>query len=180
MNDAPFEKLDEEVGAYRGCFSLSHPVTRSFDQSLLLQSVRSVSLTESMPEQVAAVELLRSTPDYWAERDIEKLLQTRQAKWDEGERKGPVPIAVAAVLPVNPSDNPQGRSDGRILIVGDADFASNGSLIVPGHLNFLLNSFAWLSESKDLIAMRPTGREAQPLLLNALQERTIAWISILF
>ncbi|MFA7692341.1 MAG: Gldg family protein [Candidatus Hydrogenedentales bacterium] len=180
VNDAPFEKLDEEVGAYRGCFSLSHPVTRSFDQSLLLQSVRSVSLTESMPEQVAAVELLRSTPDYWAERDIEKLLQTRQAKWDEGERKGPVPIAVAAVLPVNPSDNPQGRSDGRILIVGDADFASNGSLIVPGHLNFLLNSFAWLSESKDLIAMRPTGREAQPLLLNALQERTIAWISILF
>lgn len=179
VDDAPFQNTEEEAMKYRGSFSLKHPITRSFDQSMLFQSVRSVSIVENAPEGVAAVELLRTTPDYWAESDIEKLLQTRQAKWDDGERKGPVPLAVAAVVPVNKEKNPKGNPDARAVIVGDADFASNGSIIVPGHVNFLLNTFAWLSESEDLIAIRPTGRESQPLILTPLQQRTIAWVSIM-
>lgn len=179
VDNAPFETVEEEEGKYRGAFSLKHPVTRGFDQSLLFQSVRSVSIAETAPEGVAAEELLRTTPDFWAESDIEKLLQTRQAKRDDGERTGPVPLAVAAVLPVDKAKNPKGRTDARAVIVGDADFAANGSIIVPGHLNFLLNTFAWLSESEDLIAMRPTGRESQPLILTPLQQRAIAWVSIM-
>ena len=84
VDNAPFETVEEEEGKYRGAFSLKHPVTRGFDQSLLFQSVRSVSIAETAPEGVAAEELLRTTPDFWAESDIEKLLQTRQAKRDDG------------------------------------------------------------------------------------------------
>ena len=64
-------------------------------------------------------------------------------------------------------------------MVGDADFVSNANIIIPGNINFLLNTFAWLSESEDLIAMRPTGKETPPLILSESQQRTIAWIAIM-
>ena len=140
---------------------------------------QSISLAAEAPKDVAAVELLRTTPDFGAETDIEKLLQTRQVKWDEGDRRGPIPLAVASVIPMDKAANPRGLTDARAVVVGDADFASNASIIVPGHLNFLMNTFAWLSESEDLIAMRPTGRESQPLILAPVEQRAIAWVSIM-
>ncbi len=179
VDNSPFEALEEGFMAYRGAYNLKHPVTRAFDQSMLLQAMRSVSVSDTVPDGVAAVELLRTTPDFWAETDTEKLLGTGQAKWDSEERKGAIPVAAAAVLPVDKTQNPNGLADSRILVVGDSDFASNANIIVPGHVNFLLNTFAWLTESEDLIAMRPTGRESMPLLLTPLQQRTIAWTSIM-
>lgn len=179
VDNTPFETAEENPGNYRGAYSLKHPITRSFDQSMLLQAARSVSLAPKPPEGAAAVEILRTTPDFGAETDIEKLLQTRQVKWDEGDRRGPVPLGVAAAVPVDKAGNPRGLTDARVVVIGDADFAANASIIVPGHLNFLLNTFAWLSESEDLIAMRPTGRESQPLILAPVQQRAIAWVSIM-
>ncbi len=179
VDNTPFEQVEDGFMAYRGAYSLQHPITRSFDQSMLLQAMRSVSVSPKLPEGVAAVELLRAPPDFWAETDTEKLLETGQAKWDEGERKGPIPLAAAAVLSLDKTQTPRGRADARVLVVGDSDFASNANIIVPGHVNFLLNAFAWLTESEDLIAIRPTGRESLPLLLTPLQQRAIAWVAIM-
>lgn len=179
VDNSPFEALEEGFMEFRGAYSLHHPITRSFDQSMLLQAARSVSVVSEPPAGIAAVELLRTTPDFWAETDTERLLQAGQAQWDTGERKGPIPLAVAAAFPVDKTRNPQGRADTRLVVVGDADFASNGGIIIPGHLNFLLNTFAWLTESEDLIAIRPTGRESMPLILTPTQQRAIAWVSIM-
>lgn len=179
VDNAPFETVEEGFMAYRGAYSRNHPITQSFDQSMLLQAMRSVSVVPEPPEGVAAVELLRTPPGFWAESDTEKLLETGQAKRDEGERQGPVPVATAAVLPLNKPNTPRGRTDARIVVVGDSDFASNANIIVPGHVNFILNTFAWLTESEDLIAIRPTGRESLPLLLSPLQQRAIAWTAIM-
>lgn len=180
VDDVPFQTVEEEAMTYRGAFSLKHPITRNFDQTMMLQAMRSVTISKDKPEGASVIELLRTTPDFWAETDTAKLLETGQAKWDDGERRGPIPLAAAAVLPVNKEKSPRGYSDARVIVVGDADFVSNANVIIPGHINFLLNTFAWLSESEDLIAMRPTGKETQPLILSAAQQRTIAWIAIMF
>ncbi len=179
VDNAPFDALEEGFMEFRGAFSLKHPITRSFDQTMMLQAARSVALAGEVPGNVTAVELLRTPPDFWAETDTEKLLRAGQAKHDPGERQGPIPLAVAAVMPVDKGDSPKGRADARVVAVGDADFAANGQIIIPGHLNFLMNTFAWLTESDDLIAIRPTGREALPLILTDRQRRAIAWISIM-
>lgn len=180
VDNAPFEHLDEGFMEYQGAFSMKHPITRGFDQTMMLQAARSVTLAETMPEQAAGVELLRTTPDFWAETDTERLLRTGQAQHDAGERAGPIPLAAAVVTPVDRDASPKGHGDARVVVVGDADFAANGQIIIPGHLNFLLNTFAWLTESEDLIAIRPTGREALPLILSDTQQRAIAWIAIMF
>lgn len=179
VDNAPFEDVEEGFMDFRGAFNRNHPITRTFDQTMLLQAVRSVTAANDKPEGVHVQELLRSTPDFWAETDTERLLETGQARRDPGERIGPIPLAASAILPVDPDASPKGYSDARVIVVGDADFAANANIIVPGHINFLLNTFAWMSESEDLIAIRPTGREALPLLLSDTQRRNIAWAAIM-
>lgn len=180
VDDEPFEMVEEDFMEFRGSFNRNHPITGNFDQTLLMQAMRSVSKVKKAPAEVALTELVRTTPDFWAESDTEKLLQTGQAQKDSKERGGPIPLAVAGILPVDKGANPKGKGDARIVVVGDSDFAANGNIIIPGNLNFLLNTFAWLTESEDLIAIRPTGREALPLILSSAQQRTLAWVSIMF
>lgn len=179
VDNAPFENIDAGFMKYRGSFFLEHPVTRNFDQTMMLKAARSVQKAPKIPDGVSVTELIRTTPDFWAETDTEKLLQTGQAKWDAGEKQGPIALAVAAVAPVIRETSPKGNGDARLLVVGDADFVANADIIIPGHINFLLNAFAWLTESEDLIAMRPTGRESAPLILSSFAQRAIAWVSIM-
>ena len=179
VDNAPFEGMDDGFMEFRGAYNLGHPITRAFDQTMMLQAARSVTAAEEKPEGVHITELLRTTPDFWAETDTERLLQTGQARHDPGERKGPIPLAAAAIMPVDKANSPGGYSDARVVVIGDADFASNANIIIPGHINFLLNTFAWMSESEDLIAIRPSGREAPPLILTDAQRRNIAWVAIM-
>jgi hypothetical protein len=50
---------------------------------------------------------------------------------------------------------------------------------VGGHLNFVMNAMAWLAETEELIAIRPTGKEDRPLMLSEGQQRAIVWIAVL-
>lgn len=180
VDDEPFEMIEEGFMEFRGSFNRNHPITGNFDQTLLMQAMRSVTKAKKRPAEVVLTELVRTTPDFWAESDTEKLLQTGQAQRDSEEQQGPITLALAGMLPVDKSSNPKGKGDARVVVVGDSDFAANGNVIIPGNLNFLLNTFAWLTESEDLIAIRPTGREALPLILSPAQQRTLAWVSIMF
>ena len=179
-NDAKaFDKTEAGFMQFHGCFSADHPITRSFDQTMLLKAVRSVGLAEKLPEGVAGAELLRSTPDFWAETDTEKLMTTGKARLNEGERKGPIPVAVAVTQKVPVIGSPKGRTDARVVVVGNSGFSSNMQVVVAGNLNFVLNVFAWMNESEDLIAIRPTGREAAPLVLTDAQRRAAAWVGVM-
>ena len=179
-NDArPFEKTEAGFMQYHGCFSAENPITRNFDQTVLLKAVRSVGMAEKAPDGVVGIELVRSTPDFWAETDTEKLMTTGKARLNDGERKGPIPVAVAVTQKVPVMASPRGRTDNRLVVVGDSDFTANTQVVVPGNLNFILNVFAWMNESEDLIAIRPTGREAVPLVLTDGQRRAAAWVGVM-
>ena len=177
---APFQGIDEGFMTYRGSFSANHPITRGFDQTMLLLSTRTVSTTDKMPQGVMATGLLRSTPDFWAESDVAKLAETGKARRDEGEAEGPLSLAVAAVaLAESDGQSDDGPRAARLVVTGDADFISNGRLGIPGHLNFALNTVAWLSEFEDLIAIRPSGKADAPIILTVLQQRSVVWVSTL-
>jgi len=174
----PFAKTETGFMAFRGCFNGEHPITRGFDQSMLLEACRSVQAAADLYQGASVTPLLRTTPDFWAETDVAKVFETRQAKLDDGERKGPITLAVAAAARAKAgAGNPR---EARAVVVGDSEFASNFRMNVPGNFNFVLNAFAWLSEHEELIAIRPSGKEAPPLVLSERQQRAIAWLSTLF
>jgi hypothetical protein len=179
-DDRPFAEVDKGFGEFRGCYAAGHPITRGFDQNMLLHSARTVRLAPKLPQGLSGVELLRTTPDFWAERDVETLSASGKARASAEEPREPQPLAVAvsaaAGAPI------EGRpKDARVVVVGDADFVSNAQLTpVAGHLNFILNTFAWMSESEELIAIRPSGKTDPAIVLRPGERRAIIWISSLF
>ncbi len=162
--------------AFRGSFSMSHPITRGLDSSMVLSAARTVDLAEPRPEGVARAQLLRTAPDTWAERDLRLLYESGEVAHDSEEPGGPLSVAVAVTLE---APEAPGQRDARVVVIGDSDFATNEKMAYVGHRNFLLNTAAWLTESEDLIAIRPTGEEGQPIKLSPRQQQAIGWVASL-
>ncbi len=165
---------------FRGSFNTGHPITRGFDSTLVLSLARTVALSDPLPENVTGTVLLRSTPDTWAETNLAALQNEQKLNPDPGDAKGPNPVAVAVSMTTKTPVADTGRfRDARAVVVGDADLASNEGIDSASNANFLLNSMAWLTESEDLIAIRPTGKEDPAIVLTQGEQRAIAWVSAL-
>lgn len=174
----PFTQVDEDPYAFRGCYNAMHPITRLFDQVMVMRVCRTVRPMAPMPEGVTADVLLRTPPNFWAEMDVATAAQTKSAKRSESEPLEPQPLAVAAVKRIE-QQNPQKPVFARAVVIGDSDLAANEKIRVPGNLNFLLNTVAWLTESEDLIAIRPRAKEDPPIVLSSRQQSAILWVSTL-
>jgi ABC-type uncharacterized transport system involved in gliding motility auxiliary subunit len=68
--------------------------------------------------------------------------------------------------------------EGRVVAVGDADFASNSLLGFQGNQDFFLNTVAWLAEDADLISIRPKEPENQALFLSRSVQQNVAWAAL--
>lgn len=179
----PFSELAEPPDEWRGCYGLKHPITRTFDQQMLLAAASTVAPAAKKPAGVTVLPLLRTPPPYWAETDVRnESMQQFDPKPDPRETRGPLSLAVAATVrtDVEIGDTGQMR-EGRIVVVGHERFASNAELASGpgGHLNFLLNAMAWLTENESIIALRPRGAANPPLVLDAGQQRLVTWVTML-
>jgi len=177
----PFADIEKPGGTFSGSFAGGHPITRGFDQPMLLRASRTVTPLPKAPEKTTVVPLLRTTHEYWAEGDVAGLRESGSARRDPAEPEGPLMIAAAATIETETRIEGAGRNrEARILVVGDSDLTSNDQVTVPGNLNFLLNAAAWLTESEQLIAIRPSGKDDPPILLSPGQQRAVLWFSTLF
>lgn len=163
----------------RRAFNMEHPITRGFDQQMILSAARSIGFTNEKPEHVTRTTLLWSAPTTYAETNLDMLYQG-QANKSPDEREGPVPLAAAVTMKTDVPIGDTGQArDARVVVVGDSDFISNDKIRLAGNHNFALNALAWLTESEELIAIRPTGQEDPPIILTKGQQQAIAWIAAL-
>ena len=175
----PFNEVPHETD-FMGSFHAGHPVTRHFEQRLDFNIVRTVSAAPQTPPDVITTEILRTPPNFYGETDIATLISDGRAVQTPDERQGPLPIAAAATVRTDFALDDSGQTrDARVLVVGNSAFASNEQMHLPGNLNFTLNAFAWLTESEDLIAIRPSGKEAAPIMLTSRDERMIVFVTVL-
>ena len=126
-----------------------HPVTKLLEGSAVVFSLaRSVALVEKLPEGRAGTVLVETTADGWGETDLAKL-EVKVEK-DEKDVAGPVPVAVALE-----GTAPGQTAKARLVVFGDADFASNGGL--PNAANSYLAAAAanWAMEREALVSIPP-------------------------
>jgi ABC-type uncharacterized transport system involved in gliding motility auxiliary subunit len=169
-----------------------HEITRDFGGIMtIFPLVRSVRVVQELPEGVSAQALASTSPQSWAETDL-KALQEGRAVFDEGsDRKGPISIAaVATVTPKQPTDGaptpkPTEEKPGnttraaRLVVFGDAEFASNNFFTLQGNGDFFLNTVSWLAEEEDLIAIRPReGGKSGPVILTTAQQPLLFWLPV--
>ncbi len=138
----------------------------------MLPSARSVDVTGDVPG-VRADAIARTGPSAWAMHDPERA------------RRGATPDPAAADVPggaavmVMAELGPEGAARrGRLLVVGDADFASDAYLDLLGNRDLALNAVAWLTEEPALAGERPTRvaevlRPLSPLVLTESQARAL-------
>ena len=145
-----------------------HAITKDFRLPTLYGGARSVAAGKGSVEGVTAQDLVKTSAQSWAESDLS---MKGAIKFDEGkDTKGPISLAAVATVrgtapapapapspAASPAPEPPKAPEGRVVAVGDADFASNQLLGFQGNQDFFLNAIAWLAEDADMISIRPEG-----------------------
>ncbi|GEM_PF-423830 len=146
--------------AYPAPILSSHEINHGLEKmSPVLFSARSLSYSQE--EGISP--LMITSDEAWGETDFSK-----EAKYDAGtDFKGPLTLGVA--IENLPSKHPVA------VVIGDADFASNGLIQAPGNLDLFLNMITWILEDKDQIGIRPQMPEFRTLNLTAGKARWIAY-----
>jgi ABC-type uncharacterized transport system involved in gliding motility auxiliary subunit len=167
-----------------------HEITKGFRLATAFHTARSVKAGSATLEGVRAQNLVETSQDSWAESDL-SLKEPVQFETGK-DQKGPVSLAAVVTVQIagpspspSPSPSPDAsrpeppRPEGRVVAVGDSDFASNSFLGFPGNQDFFLNTVSWLAQDVDLISIRPKEPEDQRLFVTRDQQRTVAILSLL-
>lgn len=165
-----------------------HEITKDFRVMTAFHTARSVSAGKDSKAGISVQDLLQTSPRSWAESDL-KL--KGDIKLDEGkDRVGPISLGVVATLsePASPSPEPSPspgaepapaeKKEGRVVAIGDADFASNALLGFQGNQDFFLNTVAWLAQDADLISIRAKEPDDQRLFLTRSQQRLVTLLAL--
>ncbi len=126
----------------------SHPITERV-QTLLTQfpSARSIAIEESV---TGASELVMTSARSWGETNFETVVEGGSLELDEGtESAGPLALAVAL------EDSSTGA---RLVVVGDADFATDDGFSSGGNGDLIINSVDWAARLDNLIDITPRAR----------------------
>jgi len=170
-----------------------HAITKDFRLPTLYGGARSVSAGTATIDGVFAQDLVKTSEQSWAESDL--ALKGAIKFDDDKDRRGPISLAAVATVrgpapeptptpspapdaEASPAPEPPKAPEGRVVAIGDVDFASNALLGFQGNQDFFLNTVAWLAEDADLISIRPKEPENQALFLSRTVQQNVAWMAL--
>ncbi len=141
-----------------------HPIVEPLRAQTMFPT--SASLTISTAPDVTNLPLLRTLPSSWAESTPDK----EPIEQDKGEKVGPLTLGVAITKNTSKYEAGVKRSDeARLVVIGDRDFLTNGTLSMGGNEDLGLNALNWLSDQTERITIRPRSRDASRVYLTGLQ-----------
>jgi len=143
-----------------------HPITKSFAYQTVYPLAASLDVKEPAPDGVTATKLAHTSEMSWGETSEEEFTSGRITLNEGVDTRGPLTVAAAfekrapgdaAPAPGNTPDAavPAAKPPSRLVLFGDADFASNNYFNAGGNGDLALNSIAWLVEQGELISIRP-------------------------
>ena len=136
-----------------------HPVTKVLEGlAVVFPLARSVGAVEKPPQGVTATVLVETSADGWGETDLANL-ETKVEK-DEKDVKGPVPLAVAVEAA------PAAGKKARVVVAGDADFASNGGIANAANFYLVTAALNWLLDREALISIPPKSTDQVAVTLS--------------
>ncbi len=124
-----------------------HPITQQMRGLVtLFPSSRSVVVENALESNVSQVELILTSDQSWAERDMASLA-TGAIGPDPGvDMLGPVPMAAVA------EDFSTGA---RLVVFGDSEFATDGFFDAYGNSDMIINAVDWAAGEEELISLTP-------------------------
>ncbi len=135
------------IGAEYG----SHAITQKMQGlATIFPTARSTTLKEQTKD-VSQVEIVKTAPQSWAETDLQAFAtaqgQNPALQFDPGKDiQGPITLGVAAENFTN---------KGRVVTLGDGDYASDAYYTIYGNGDLLINSVDWAAGNESLISLTP-------------------------
>jgi len=166
---------------------VQHAITNEFSLMTAFPIARSADPVEGGVDGHVAQKFLESGPQSWAESDLVDLFTKGRPErnLDKGDKAGPVSVGAAASAPVVDATTPDAapapdapKAETRVVVMGDSDFATNGTLGLPGNRELFLNVANWLAQQENLIAIRPRDPADRPLNMTDDQGRMIFWFTL--
>lgn len=155
-----------------------HPVTRRLQQiTTVFYMPRSVEAIippgglVDRADQPVVTPLALSSPDSWAESDLEQ----KPMKFDSrSDRRGPISLAVAmergplhgVEVDIRPT---------RLVVFGDTDFLSNGAMS-GGNADLFMSALNWLLDREQLMAIAPKPVQDNRLVMTRGQVTSLFWV----
>ena len=178
-----------------------HPITDDFGLLTAFPLARSVSAGSNGSGERVAQAFIETSARSWAETDLTEL-EAGEVQMDDDDIPGPISIgaAVAVEVEVEGPDTPDPAGEdtastdptsdeeddddpptpeARVAVIGDSDFAANGSLGIQGNRDLALNTLNWLAQQENLISIRPKQPEDRRITLTADQQLRVTWLSLL-
>lgn len=154
----------------------SHPITANLDEQIsLYQFVRPISYTPQADIDVSVI--LQTDDQVWAESDLESPDLSFNPPNDLA---GPLDFGIALER-INQATNATEQSaptNARIVVIGNATFATNGWFQQYINGDILLNSVNWLAqENKAPLAIRPKEPKNRRLNLTTMQVIFVGWVA---
>jgi ABC-type uncharacterized transport system involved in gliding motility auxiliary subunit len=163
----------------------SHPITDRFRVMTAYPMSRSASPIEGGVNGHTAQPLVNTSPQSWAETDLQALMKGQKIALDPGKDKpGPITLAsavtgAAPLDPAKPPDTTGGpKPEARLVVFGDSDFASNSVLGIEGNKDIFMNAVGWLSQQENLISVRAKEPDDRRLTLTARQQNGLTLFSV--
>jgi ABC-type uncharacterized transport system involved in gliding motility auxiliary subunit len=160
-----------------------HPVTKGFNERIVLDRARSVEVRSSGRLSGVAVEasvLARTGETAWAESDPRSMIASRRISRDPEDRTGPIPVAVTARVP-RPAEiagSPPGPET-RWVVIGDSQIARNTGIGAYFNREFLLRGVEWVVGNEPLIGEGPRGLRPSRLDMTRADYRNLFRLSVL-
>ncbi len=138
-------------------YLVTHPVTKTMKQATFFPLVRTVQPSTDMVPGIDVMPLAMTSEGSWGETDL-PALENGNASFDmKTDVAGPLPVAVAVE---------KQKSGGRMILVGDGDFLTNGYLDLSGNKELGLNMVRWLASDDRFMDVKRPELRFKPLLLD--------------
>lgn len=174
----------------------NHKITENFGVATFYPEARSLQLIKPPPEGIHAEVLASTSPNAWAEKNLE-LLKQGQASFDEKEdTPGPIPLVVLSQASVpaakagadkpdqndaqakteGAEDENPGAKKGYLLVAGSSNFVNNTYFGLSGNGDLFLNMVNFMAEEENLITIKPRQGAGQLIMLSAAQAQAMMWL----
>lgn len=148
-----------------------HPAVSGMSDPVFFPVSRSIQMAPNQIPDLEVIPLFASGSGSWAETNL-AALETGNAAFEPAEDlAGPIVIAAA----VEPKDK---QKQGRLIVVGDSDFASNAYLHLSGNETLLLKMIKWLARDNRFVNLPDRVPDFKPLFMKPDQHFIFLSVSL--
>ncbi len=153
----------------------THEITQEVKQLSIFAVATPVEKSGAVPTGATVTSLFSSS-----DRSFEVPLQGDKVKLDPNkDKKGPFSLAIAVSGKIEgAAADKKEEKDYRVVVVGDADFASNSFRTKGVNADLFENMVSWLSHDADLIAIRPKATDSSSFEITESRFRVINLASV--